>query len=56
VHEPTRAAVPGFGEVHKHIESSHLTPEWEAALVIPRGNNQNERQRLHPATRRAIAP
>lgn len=38
VHEPTLAAVPGFGEVHKHIESSHLTPEWEAALVIPRGN------------------
>ncbi len=32
------SAVPGFGEVHKHIESSHLTPEWEAALVIPRGN------------------
>jgi adenine deaminase len=32
------AAVPGFGEVHKHIESSHLTPEHEAALVIPRGN------------------
>jgi adenine deaminase len=31
-------AVPGFGEVHKHIESTHLTPEWEAALVIPRGN------------------
>lgn len=31
-------AVPGFGEVHKHIESSHLTPEYEAALVIPRGN------------------
>ena len=31
-------AVPGFGEVHKHIESSHLTPEWEAALVLPRGN------------------
>ncbi len=38
VHEPDLAAVPGFGEVHKHIESSHLTPEWEAALVIPRGN------------------
>ena len=38
VHEPTFAAVPGFGEVHKHIESSHLTPEWEAALVMPRGN------------------
>jgi adenine deaminase len=37
-HEPTLAAVPGFGEVHKHIESSHLTPEWEAALVLPRGN------------------
>ena len=33
VHEPNLAAVPGFGEVHKHIESSHLTPEWEAALV-----------------------
>lgn len=32
------SAVPGFGEVHKHIESSHLTPEYEAALVIPRGN------------------
>ncbi len=38
IHEPTLAAVPGFGEVHKHIESSHLTPEWEAALVLPRGN------------------
>ncbi|PZR12118.1 MAG: adenosine deaminase [Azospirillum brasilense] len=38
VHEPDLAAVPGFGEVHKHIESSHLTPEWEAALVLPRGN------------------
>jgi adenine deaminase len=32
------AAVPGFGEVHKHIESSHITPEYEAALVLPRGN------------------
>ncbi|MDO9525430.1 MAG: adenine deaminase C-terminal domain-containing protein [Gemmobacter sp.] len=31
-------AVPGFGEVHKHIESSHLTPEHEAALVLPHGN------------------
>lgn len=31
------SAVPGFGEVHKHIESSHLTPEWEAALVLPHG-------------------
>lgn len=36
--EPSLSAVPGFGEVHKHIESSHLTPEWEAALVLPRGN------------------
>ena len=31
-------AVPAFGESHKHIESSHLTPEFEAALVIPFGN------------------
>lgn len=31
-------AIPGFGESHKHIESSYLTPEYEAALVIPRGN------------------
>ncbi|NWJ24279.1 adenine deaminase C-terminal domain-containing protein [Rhizobium sp. RM] len=38
VHEPSLSAVPGLGEVHKHIESSHLTPEWEAALVLPRGN------------------
>jgi len=36
--EPNLAAVPGFGEVHKHIESSHVTPEWEAALVLPFGN------------------
>ena len=38
VHYPDLAAVPGFGEVHKHIESTHLTPEFEAALVLPRGN------------------
>ncbi len=38
VERPGLAAVPGFGEVHKHIESSHLTPEYEAALVIPHGN------------------
>lgn len=38
VHEPDLMAVPGLGEVHKHIESSHLTPEYEAALVLPRGN------------------
>ncbi|SFZ86499.1 adenine deaminase [Devosia enhydra] len=37
VHEPGLSAVPGFGEAHKHIESSHLTPEWEAALVLPHG-------------------
>ncbi|KKB11673.1 adenine deaminase [Devosia geojensis] len=35
---PNLSAVPGFGEVHKHIESTHITPEYEAALVIPRGN------------------
>ena len=37
-HRPDLLAIPGLGEVHKHIESSHLTPEWEAALVLPRGN------------------
>lgn len=31
-------AVPGFGESHKHIESTMLSPELEAALVIPLGN------------------
>jgi adenine deaminase len=31
-------AVPGFGESHKHIESTNLSPEWEAALNIPLGN------------------
>jgi adenine deaminase len=36
---PDLMAIPGLGEVHKHIESSHLTPEWEAALVLPRGNS-----------------
>ncbi len=35
---PHLSAVPGFGEVHKHIESTHLTPEFEAELVLPRGN------------------
>lgn len=35
---PNLSAVPGFGEVHKHIESSHITPEHEAELVLPRGN------------------
>ncbi len=35
---PSLSAVPGFGEVHKHIESTHLTPEYEAELVLPRGN------------------
>jgi adenine deaminase len=37
-HRPDLSAIPGLGEVHKHIESSHLTPEYEAALVLPRGN------------------
>lgn len=31
------AAVPGFGEVHQHIESCHLTPDHAAALLVPRG-------------------
>jgi len=31
-------AVPGFGESHKHIESSHVTPEFEAPMVIADGN------------------
>jgi adenine deaminase len=35
---PGLFAVPGFGEPHKHIESTHLTPEYEAALVLPDGN------------------
>jgi adenine deaminase len=38
VERPHLSAVPGLGEVHKHIESSHVTPEYEAALVIPHGN------------------
>jgi adenine deaminase len=32
------SAIPGLGEVHKHIESTHITPEFEAELVLPRGN------------------
>jgi adenine deaminase len=35
---PKLAAIPGLGEVHKHIESTHITPEFEAELVLPRGN------------------
>ncbi|SFS09041.1 Adenine deaminase [Granulicella pectinivorans] len=38
VEYPHLSAVPGFGEVHKHIESTYLTPEYEAALVIRHGN------------------
>lgn len=38
VSKPGLSAIPGLGEVHKHIESSHVTPEYEAALVIPHGN------------------
>lgn len=37
IERPGVMAVPGFGEVHKHIESSHLTPEFEAQLVLPHG-------------------
>jgi adenine deaminase len=29
--------VPGFGESHKHLESTEVTPEYEGALVIPFG-------------------
>jgi adenine deaminase len=38
VRYPALSAVPGLGEVHKHIESTHITPEFEAELVLPRGN------------------
>lgn len=39
IHDATgRWAVPGFGESHKHIESTYLTPEYEAALVVPKGS------------------
>lgn len=38
VHHPDLYATPGFGEVHKHIESTHITPEYEAELVLPYGN------------------
>jgi adenine deaminase len=31
-------AVPGFGEAHKHIESTMLSPEYEADLVLRYGN------------------
>jgi len=31
-------AVPGFGESHKHIESSLISPEYEAEMVMPLGN------------------
>lgn len=30
-------AVPGFGEAHKHIESTMLSPEYEADLVLRYG-------------------
>jgi len=38
VRYPELSAIPGLGEVHKHIESTHITPEFEAELVLPRGN------------------
>ena len=34
-------AVPGFGEAHKHIESTMLTPEYEADLVFRYGTTWN---------------
>lgn len=32
-----RYVVPGFIDAHVHIESSHLSPEGYASLVVPRG-------------------
>ena len=34
-------AVPGFGEPHKHIESTMLSPEYEADLVLRFGTTWN---------------
>jgi adenine deaminase len=34
-------AVPGFGEAHKHIESTMLSPEYEADLVLRMGTTWN---------------
>jgi adenine deaminase len=34
-------AVPGFGEAHKHIESTMLSPEFEADLVLRFGTTWN---------------
>jgi adenine deaminase len=34
-------AVPGFGESHKHIESTMLSPEYEADLVLRYGTTWN---------------
>jgi adenine deaminase len=34
-------AVPGFGEGHKHIESTMLSPEFEADLVLRYGTTWN---------------
>jgi adenine deaminase len=34
-------AVPGFGEAHKHIESTMLSPEFEADLVLRYGTTWN---------------
>ena len=38
VEASSRRLVPGFGEAHKHIESTHLSPEWEAELDLRTGN------------------
>ena len=31
------SVVPGFGDIHRHIESSMVTPDFEAEMVLPRG-------------------
>jgi adenine deaminase len=36
-----RWAAPGFGESHKHIESTMLSPEYEADLVLRFGTTWN---------------
>ena len=47
VHVPDLMAVPGFGEVHKHIESSHVAPEWRRPWSC--------RMAIHGPARRAMS-
>ena len=53
-------AVPGFGEAHKHIESTMLSPEYEADLVLALWHHLECRglsrilQRKQPAERRVL--